>query len=47
MIGRNCDRTAIGAFSLMPAADPGRINFEFVRAAGLARQMPEYAFGEG
>jgi hypothetical protein len=45
--GGNRNRAAIRAFSLMPAAGTGRIDVEFAAAAGLARQMPEYAFCEG
>ncbi|AGB72772.1 hypothetical protein RTCIAT899_CH17045 [Rhizobium tropici CIAT 899] len=47
MVGGNRNRAAIRAFSLMPAAGAGRINLELAATAGLAHQMPEYAFGEG
>ncbi len=47
MAGANRNRAAIRAFSLMPAAGTGRIDVEFAATAGFARQMPEYAFGEG
>jgi hypothetical protein len=47
VIGRNGNRTPIRTLALMPAAGTGRIDFELCRAARLACQMFEYAFGKG